>query len=250
MTSTPFARMTHEMKVRILSRTLEQRMPRPGKPFPCPYLPGQQARHVNIMLSPTSPGLYHSLMDLGFRRLGPIFYRPQCDSCHECRILRIPVAEFRPRRSQKRCWAHNRDVAVEPGTPQVTEEKRHLYRRYLERRHDGQMDGSAEELGFLCSSSIETIEIRYRLAGELVGVGLADVEPLAMSAVYSYFHPSLSGRSLGVFNILWMIEECRRRGKAHLYLGYYVRDCPKMSYKADYRPCEILGSDGRWMRGA
>jgi arginine-tRNA-protein transferase len=45
-----------------------------------------------------------------------------------------------------------------------------------------------------------------------------------------------------------MIEECRRRRLDHLYLGYYVRDCRKMSYKAGYRPCEILEPDGRWNR--
>jgi arginine-tRNA-protein transferase len=31
----------------------------------------------------------------------------------------------------------------------------------------------------------------------------------------------------------------------HLYLGYYVRGCARMSYKAGYRPCEVL-REGRW----
>jgi arginine-tRNA-protein transferase len=79
-------------------------------------------------------------------------------------------------------------------------------------------------------------------------VGLVDVEPLALSAVYCYFDPAEARRSPGVFNILWLIDECRRRGAPHLYLGYYVRDSPKMSYKAAYRPYEILGAGGRWVR--
>lgn len=243
----PIEQLTHEMKVTVLSRVLKKTGSRPGAPFRCPYLPGRMARHTNVALTP-APGLYHSLMDLNFRRLGPIFYRPQCDSCQECRMLRVPVADFRPSRSQRRCWARNRDVAVELGSPEAGEEKQRLYQGYLQGRHDGQMDGSMEELSFLCSSGIETVEIRYQLEGALVGVGIADIEPLAMSAVYSYFDPNLAGRSLGVFNVLWMIEECRRRGLEYLYLGYYVRDCRKMSYKAGYRPCEILGPDGRWTR--
>jgi arginine-tRNA-protein transferase len=44
-----------------------------------------------------------------------------------------------------------------------------------------------------------------------------------------------------------MIEECRQRGLPHLYLGYYVRGCGRMSYKAAYRPCEILDETGRWV---
>ena len=69
-----------------------------------------------------------------------------------------------------------------------------------------------------------------------------------MSAVYCYFDPREERRSLGRFNVLWMIDECRRRALPWLYLGYWIRDCPKMSYKADFGPCEVLTADGRWTR--
>ena len=102
-------------------------------------------------------------------------------------------------------------------------------------------DGSPAELhGFLYSSPIDTLEMTYVLDGRVVAVGIADVEPAALSAVYCYFEPSLAARSLGVFNVLRLVEECRRRGLPHLYLGYYVEACRTMEYKADYRPCEIL----------
>jgi arginine-tRNA-protein transferase len=109
------------------------------------------------------------------------------------------------------------------------------------------MDGSLVELrGFLYSSGVDTIEIVYRVADRLLAVAIADVEPLAMSAVYCFFDPEQERRSPGVFNVLWMLEECRRRGLPHLYLGFFVRDSPKMSYKAGFGPCELLGADGRW----
>lgn len=240
---------SHERRTDILARAIERNGPVPGEPFPCPYLPGRMARHVTLIPSPISSGVYHCLMDLNFRRLGPVFYRPQCDGCRECRTIRVPVAEFRPSRSQRRCWKRNADVTVEVGPPAPSEEKRSLYERYLDSRHDGQMDGSPAEFhGFLYTSSVHTVEITYQLQGRLVGVGVADVEPMAMSAVYCYFDPHVASRSLGVFNVLRMVEECRRRGLPHLYLGYYVRDSRKMRYKADYRPCEILGPDTRWVR--
>jgi len=207
------------------------------------------ARNVIVVPSPLAPGVYHSLMDLNFRRLGAIFYRPNCLACEECRQVRVPVSEFRPSRAQRRCRGHNEELSVEIGSPAPTEEKRLLYQRYLASRHDGQMDGSPGEFyGFLYTSTVSTVEISYRLGDRLVAVGVADLEPDAMSAVYCYFDPDEPGRSLGVFNVLWMIEECRRRGISYLYLGYYVRDCRRMNYKVIYRPCEILGPEGGWTR--
>src|SRR5262249_37258331 len=172
---------------------------------------------------------------------------PACDGCRSCRMIRVPVASFRPSRAQRRCLERSRDVTAAVGVPEPTAEKHALYRRYLDARHDGQMDGSREEFhGFLYNSAIETREVVFRAAGELIGVGIFDVEPVALSAVYFYFDPAASRRALGVFNVLWLLGECARRGLDYLYLGYYVSECAKMSYKARYRPCEILGVDGVW----
>ena len=242
-------RMSHIERTELLAQAIDRQGPAPGPPFPCPYLPERMARNLIVVPSPMAPGVYHSLMDLNFRRLGAIFYRPQCPSCTECRQVRVPVAEFRPSRTQRRCWARNADVVVEAGTPMPSEEKRHLYKRYLDKRHDGQMDGSPGEFyGFLYATTVPTLEIAYRAGDRLLGVGVADVEPDAMSAVYCYFDPEEPARSLGVYNILWMIEECRRRAIPYLYLGYYVHDCRRMNYKAVYRPYELLGADGSWAR--
>jgi arginine-tRNA-protein transferase len=216
-------------------------------PFPCPYLPDRSARHLTILPAPVVPGTYHALMDLNFRRLGPVFYSTRCEGCDACRMLRVPVEAFAPSRAQKRCRARNADLEVRMASPALSAEKVDLYRRYLQVRHDGQMDGSEAELRSLTDgSAVDTQEIEYRAGGRLLGVGVADIEPRAMSAVYCYFEPDQSRRSLGVFNVLWMIEECRRRGLSWLYLGYWIAGSPKMSYKAGYRPCETLGADRRW----
>jgi arginyl-tRNA--protein-N-Asp/Glu arginylyltransferase len=240
-------RVEHEERTRRLLLVLEKEAPPAGEPFPCPYLPDRISRNVTILARHLPAGLYHAFMDLNFRRMGRLFYRPDCHGCTECRMLRVPVAAFRPSRAQRRCRARNADLRVEVGEPRVDAEREHLYARYLAARHDGQMDGSSAELrDFLYDSSIETVEVVYRLGVRIVAVGIADVEPLAMSAVYCYFDPGLSSRSLGVFNVLSLVEECRKRRLPHLYLGYYVAASPRMSYKAAFRPCEQLGPDGRW----
>ena len=237
----------HVRRTRLLAQALAEHAPPPGEAFECPYLPGREARHVAFGLEPCPPGLYHALMDLNFRRMGHAFYRPACASCQECRALRVDAALFRPSRAQRRCRARNADLELEISRPRRDDERLALYRRYLEARHDGRMEGSAPEFeAFLARSPVDTIELSFRDAGRLVAVGIADVEPLALSAVYCYFDPELGSRSLGVLNVLRLVEEAWRQARPYVYLGYYVRDCPSMSYKALYQPCEVLEAEVAW----
>jgi len=230
----------------VFAEALRRLEREPGRGFACPYLEGREARHLSLLFTQLQPGFYHALMDLNFRRMGPVVYRPQCLACQECHNLRIPAPGFRPSRSQRRALARNRDLTIEIGRSEPTVEKHDLYRRYLAARHDGTMDGSQLEFELLHATAIETLELRYRSGERLLAVGLADLEPQAMSAVYCYFDPTEPRRSLGVLNVLRMIEECRRRGIPHLYLGYWIRGCRTMRYKADFHPCEVLGVDGGW----
>lgn len=231
------------------ARALDEARPQPGDAFPCPYLQGRQARQLTVLPNPIAPGTYHALMDLNFRRLGRVFYRPACDACAECRILRVPVDELILTRSQRRCVGRNRDVAMELGRPSPTTEKWQLYRRYLEARHDGAMDGSWEEFSsFLYTSAVQTREVTYRAGQRLIAVCLVDCEPLAWSAVYCYFDPAEARRSPGVFNVLSLAEQCRLRGVPWLYLGYHVAGSRAMAYKASFRPCETLGPGGAFRR--
>ena len=219
----------------------------PSTPAPCPYLPGRDSRLVVIRPERLPPSLYQLFLDLNFRRLGDVVYRPQCDGCRACRQLRLDVAGFRPNRSRRRCWHRNRDVVAAVGRPQPTDEKLALYRRYLDARHDGQMSGSREEFTeFLHNAARFTEEVVFRLGTRLVGCGIFDATPQALSAVYFYFDPGLAARAPGIHHVLWLIEECRRRGLPWLYLGYHVAGSASMAYKAGFRPHQLLGEDGRW----
>jgi arginyl-tRNA--protein-N-Asp/Glu arginylyltransferase len=222
----------------------------PSPPTPCPYLRGRESRLVALRPNRLSPQLYELFLELNFRRLQDLVYRPQCDGCRECRQLRIEVARFRPTRSQRRCLKRNDDVSVESGRLAPSEEKHALYSRYLQTRHDGSMNGSwSEFLEFLHAAPGFTQEVVFRLGGRLLGVGIYDVTPDALSAVYFYFEPELARRSPGTLNVLWLIEEARRRELAWLYLGYHVSGSPQMAYKAGFRPHQLLEPDGGWREG-
>lgn len=68
-----------------------------------------------------------------------------------------------------------------------------------------------------------------------------------VSAVYTFFDPSESKRSLGVFAILKQIEYVKSLSLDYVYLGYWVPHANKMNYKSQYAPFELL-LDGQWRR--
>jgi arginine-tRNA-protein transferase len=215
-------------------------------PSPCPYLPGRDSRLVALRPERLTSGVYRLFLDLNFRRLGPFVYRPACEGCRECRELRVDVRRFRPSRAQRRCLKRNADVVSVAGRPEATEEKHEVYRRYLETRHDGQMSGAWEEFRDLHHETPPfTEEVVFRLGDRLLGAGIYDAAKDAVSAVYFYFDPDLASRSPGTLNVLWLVEECRRRDVPWLYLGYHVKGSPSMAYKAAFRPHEVL-DDGGW----
>lgn len=214
---------------------------------PCVYLPGRMAR-TRAFSTREFPGeLYHDFMDAGFRRSGSIFYQPICRTCRACMMIRVPTDRFLMSKSQRRVWRHNTDLRVSIDVPAATDEKWELYRRYLESRHQRTGHDREDFESFLYDSPVQTMEACYRNpAGKLVGVGICDVCSRSLSTVYFYFDPAESRRSPGTFAALWEIEWARDRGIPHYYLGFWVKSCSAMEYKASFRPCELLGSDGVW----
>ena len=99
---------------------------------------------------------------------------------------------------------------------------------------------------------VQSVLVEYRLAGlpdaPLLAVALTDVMPDGLSMVYSFYDPDLTYRSLGTFLILDHIDQVRSAGLDYVYLGYWVKDSPKMAYKGDYRPLEVQRGSLGWTR--
>jgi arginine-tRNA-protein transferase len=190
-----------------------------------------------------SAELYAALSERGFRRSGDHLYRPHCQHCQACVAARIPAAQFRANRSQRRILQRNRDLQVQAALPIFSEEYYRLYARYIDSRHaDGDMyPPSPEQFHSFLVRNLDFLRFyEFRLQGELLALAVTDVLPNGLSAVYTFFDPDQAARSLGRFAILWQIEECRRLGLEALYLGYWIKNCRKMNYKSEYRPLQLL----------
>jgi arginine-tRNA-protein transferase len=221
------------------------------EPMACPYLPGQRARLP--MRLPTrwlTATEFDSRLQAGDRRQGVLLYRTSCAACRACEPIRIDVEAFKEGRTPRRIFRRGLEqIDVEIGPPEFSLERLALYNLHKRGRGLASTEDAMDEPGyraFLVETCCDTFEIRYRVAGELMGVAIVDRAATALSAVYFYFNPDYGALSPGVFSILKQLELCRRWGLKYLYLGFYIEACRSMAYKARYRPHERL-IDGAWV---
>lgn len=206
----------------------------------CGYLPNQLS--TTLFVDPNAiitTDNYSTLTHLGFRRSGKHFYRPYCDNCQACTAIRVNANQFKASKSQKRILRKNALLKAQTLNAGFHEDHYLLYEKYLHSRHaDGDMypPSRSQYRSFLVEGHSSTQFIEFSLEGELCAVAVCDQLNDGLSAIYTFFDPELASLSLGKFAILWQIQEAKRRNLDHLYLGYFIKDCRKMSYKNQYSP--------------
>ena len=217
--------------------------------YPCSYLPGRQSvSQVAVPPQLITAGIYSELVRRGFRRSGDFTYRPTCEDCQACVPVRVPVSQFVPDRSQRRCLKAQGALQASERPLIYNQEHYQLYRRYQARRHAGggmDLDNHEQYAQFLLQSNVDSRLVEFRENGELRMVSVIDVLNDGLSSVYTFFDPDIPGASFGTYNVLWQIGQCQANDLPYLYLGYWIRDCRKMSYKVRFRPTEGLIS-GSW----
>lgn len=209
---------------------------------PCGYLPNRYS--VNIFADPNqeiSTQTYSWLIDNGFRRNGSHLYRPRCPDCNACVPTRVCVEEFKPNRSQKRALKLNQDLELCEVQNDFKQEHFDLYSKYLQSRHgDGPMSQSTRKdyEEFILGTWSETKLLEFRLDKKLISVAVFDVLPQGLSAVYTFFDTDHENRSLGTLAILQLIQHTKELKLPYLYLGYWIEESQKMSYKVNFKPVE------------
>ncbi len=217
-------------------------------PHECGYLPDRRASlEVQVLLEVTASEL-EAMLERGWRRFGPCYFRPGCRACQECVSLRIQAAGFAPSRTQRRTLRHRDRFRRVVSRPSLDETRLALYARWHADRERQRgwppnpidPERYALEFTFPHPAAREAAFFDDRAGGRLVGVGLFDETPHALSAAFFFYDPAYAEHSLGVLNVLTLINDAQRRGLAHLYLGYRVTGCASLEYKANYRPHEVL----------
>lgn len=220
---------------------------------PCPYLEGKVARRpLRMPTRHLTPAEMDVRLAQGDRRTGFFLYTQECPACRACEPLRIDVRAFVPSRTQRRTLARaRRELTIERGPCVVDAQRVALYLahqrgRGLAKEGAAPLDARGYE-AFLVDTCADGFELRYLADGVLVGVAVTDRSSHALSAVYTYYDPTLAHLSLGTYSILEQIELCRDLGLRWLYLGLAIAENEHMRYKLGFLPHERR-IDGTWKR--
>ncbi len=200
------------------------------------------------LLVDVSPDELESMLERGWRRFGPVYFRPACADCGECVTLRIPATTFRPSKSQRRARKNAARLIRTVGRPVIDDERLELYARWHAQREQsrgwGESPLDAERYAFDFAFEHPCVrEVTFRDPDEghrLVGLGIVDDTDVSLSAVYFFWDPEHAPSSLGTAHIVMLVEEARARGLAHVYLGYRVEGCASLAYKGKFGPHELL----------
>lgn len=212
----------------------------------CPYLEDKRARLEYKYIENCYKEVNEELVRRGWRRFGRYFSRPICQGCQECLSTRILASEYRFSRSERRVINKNINTKILLRTPKLSNEHLFLYDKY-HRFMENKKSWKRYDLNFKQYYNLYVdgfmdfgYELAFYIDDKLVCVDLIDILDDGISSIYCFYDPDFSHLSLGKFSLLKEIELAKNEKLNYIYLGYFVKKCQSLSYKADYTPNEIL----------
>jgi len=186
------------------------------------------------------------LIERGFRRFGKMYFRPICADCQECQSIKIDVENYILSKSARRVIKKASFLKIYVQTPSISEEHIQLFEKYHLHMHEkkswdyNQTTAEHYHNSFVVGHENFGYEVLYYDNDKLIAVDLIDVLNEGISSIYFYYDPDYAHLSLGKYSLYKQIEYAQTAKLKWIYLGYYVQDCPSLSYKAEYKPYKTL----------
>lgn len=208
----------------------------------CSYLEGhRQKTHYKVIQECTQEQC-GALIKRGWRRFGGMFFRPICSVCNSCESIRIDVANYSYSKSERRVIKKAAKLHVIIRQPSLTEDHLRLFNAYhdymKETKGWDEQQVSAQNyyMSFVQGHGDFGYEVLFFEENRLIAVDLIDILDDGISSIYCYYDPAYRHYSLGKYSLLYQIEYAKRHQLSWIYLGYYVKECPSLAYKSDYKP--------------
>jgi len=208
----------------------------------CSYLKDyKQTTHYKIIDKCTT-SYSQELIERGFRRFGKMYFRPICSDCQECQSIKIDVDNYHFSKSARRIMRKGEHIKIYIQTPSLTQSHLALFEKYHLFMHQKKEwdynETSAEHYhnSFVVGHEEFGYEVLYFDENKLIGVDLIDILDDGISSIYFYYDPDYAHLSLGKLSLYNQIQLAKNSNKKWIYLGYYVEECPSLSYKSSYAP--------------
>lgn len=212
----------------------------------CSYLQDKEQTTHYKMIDNCSSSNCQDLIERGFRRFGKMYFRPICSSCDECKSIKIDVEDFQFSKSKRRVLNKASKIKNYIQQPSLTQEHLDLfdkYHLYMSEKKGWRYEKVTPEHyyhSFVNGHEDFGYEVLYFDEDKLIGVDLIDILEDGISSIYFFYDPDYSKYSLGKLSLYKQIEFAKKTHKQWIYLGYYVKDCPSLSYKSQYEPYKTL----------
>ncbi len=204
----------------------------------CPYISGRDMRIEYFYALNLDDIDLNRFIEKGWRKFGMFYFLPNCPECLECVPIRIPIANFKSSKSQRRVLNKASEIKVRFGPLEYREEIYDIYRNHSENRFN--KDTDFEEFMFnFYTKSCPALQSEYYLDDRLVAVGFLDKSSEGLSSVYFVYNTDFSKYRLGTFSIIKEIEYAASLGIKYYYIGYYIKDNQSMAYKGRFFPQEL-----------
>jgi arginine-tRNA-protein transferase len=155
-------------------------------------------------------------------------------SCQACFSLRLPLAEFRWRKSLRKLLRKNGEVfSVQIQPYRQAEDKKQLWQRFKSEVHGWEYvhDLDHHLFGTADPSSFNTWELTLRMEGRLVAFSVFDHGRRAIYSAEAAYDPALRRFSPGLYTMLLEIEYCLEQGLHFYYPGMYLPGISMFQYK-------------------